>query len=132
MRYIKNLCYDTRHLLKRIYKNSRKHEVRQKAKCLLLSFQGYSIIELSEIFEVHFNTIYAWFNAWETEKLLSLYHAKGQGRKPKINADSQELVAKMIAENPKQIDKIIVALSDEKSIKVSRNTVKRLLKKNFF
>ena len=128
MRYIKNLCYDTRSLLKRIYKHSRKHEVRQKAKCLLLSFQGYSITELSEIFEVHFNTIYA----WETEKLLSLYHAKGQGRKPKINADSLELVAKMIAENPKQIDKIIVALADEKSIKVSRNTVKRLLKKNFF
>lgn len=132
MRYIKNLCHDTRNLLKRIYKNSVKHEVRQKAKCLLLSFQGYSITELSEIFEVHFNTIYNWFNAWETEKLLSLYHSKGQGRKPKIDLDSQDFIAKMIIENPKQIDKIVVALSNEKSIKVSKSTVKRILKKNFF
>lgn len=131
MRYIKNLCFDSQKMLQIFYKKSKKHEVRQKAQCILLSSRGYSIGSLSTLFGVHFNTIYNWFNSWESQKLVSLYHAKGQGRKPKINASSQKIVAEMISENPKQIDKIVIALSERENIQVSKITIKRVLKKNF-
>ncbi len=64
MRYIKGLTKDTAKLLKRIYKQSRRysavrrrsllrlrqyHQVRQRAHCILLSYQKYKISELMAI-----------------------------------------------------------------------------------
>ncbi len=83
MRNIINLNTETRKLLSRFYKQSQKHEVRQRAHCILLSFKGYSIGQLVEIFEVHMNTIYNWLNNWEKNGIVSLYKKTEQGRKPK-------------------------------------------------
>ncbi len=49
MRYIKGLTKDTSKLLKRIYKQSQYHQVRQRAHCILLSYQKYKISELMAI-----------------------------------------------------------------------------------
>ena len=62
MRYIKGLTKDTLKLLKRIYKQSKYYQVRQRAHCIKLSYQGYKISELMEIFQVSRNTIYNWFH----------------------------------------------------------------------
>ena len=37
MRFVKNLCWLQIRLLQRIYKESKKHHVRQRAHCILLS-----------------------------------------------------------------------------------------------
>lgn len=132
MRNIQNLSYETQSLLTRFYKYSKKHEVRQRANTILLSYQGFSINELKEIHHVHLNTIYNYLNGWESDGLLSLYNLKKTGRKPKIDGDNEVFVKKMIEENPKQIKKIVSALSTEKGIEVSTRTVKRVLKKTRF
>jgi len=46
MRYVKGLTKDTTKLLKRIYKQSKHHQVRQRSHCILLSHQKYKIAEL--------------------------------------------------------------------------------------
>ena len=68
MRFIQDLAPDTIHLLERIYKRSRYPRTRQRAQCLLLSAEGYSVPELVRIFRVTSVTIYNWFNAWDTRR----------------------------------------------------------------
>jgi hypothetical protein len=45
-------------LLERIYRQSRHHQVRQRAHCLILVSQGIKIEELSKIFQVSYKTLY--------------------------------------------------------------------------
>jgi hypothetical protein len=52
MRFIRDLSWETQKMLERIYRYSEHHQTRQRAKCLLLSFQGTAIKELMKIFEV--------------------------------------------------------------------------------
>src|SRR5688500_20216587 len=73
MRFIQDLSSETLPLLQKIYKKSKYHRVRQRAHCLLLSSQGYTIKELSHIFNVDRITIYNWFNSWESRRLAGLY-----------------------------------------------------------
>jgi len=74
MRYIKGLSKETVKLLRRIYKQSQYYQVRQRAHCIQLSYQGYTIAELMKIFKVSRNTIYNWFNSWESNGLVGLYN----------------------------------------------------------
>ena len=73
MRFIQGLSHETTQLLQRIYKHSEHHRVRQRAHCVLLSFQGYTPKELAHIFHVDRITIYNWFDAWETRCFPGLY-----------------------------------------------------------
>lgn len=130
MRRITALPYDTLKLLNKVYKYSKKHLTRQKSHCILLSNKGYAIKDLSIIFDIHINTVYNWMNEWESRKILSLYQAKGQGRKAKITEEGLSLVKEMIERNPKQLNEIIDALEEKKSIKIHKSTLKRVLKKN--
>ncbi len=129
MRHIQNLNFDTQNLLERIYKYSSKHEVRQRAKSIILSHKGFSISQLVEVFNVHLNTIYNWLNNWNNSGLLSLYNSKGQGRKSIIQAENEDFIRKSIKKNSKQIKKVVIELDEEKGIKASERTVKRFLKK---
>ncbi len=128
MRHIQNLSYESQNLLERLYKYSKKHEVRQRAKCIILSHKGFIINQLVEIFNVHLNTIYNWLNNWNDTGLLSLYNSKGQGRKLKLDADNEDFIRNSIKKNPKQVKKVVAELNEKKGIKVSERTVKRFLK----
>src|ERR671911_222223 len=72
MRFIQGLSDETTHLLQRIYQNSTHHRVRQRAHCVLLSFQGYTPKELAHIFHVDRITIYNWFDAWDRRRFCGL------------------------------------------------------------
>lgn len=79
MRFIKEINPETKKLLKRIYKQSKKHQVRQRAHAILLSEEGKSINELISIFKVTRKTIYNWFKAWSNSQITGLYNQKGYG-----------------------------------------------------
>ena len=57
MRQIRDLSPENIKLLKRISRESKYYQVRDRAKCLILSYQGFLIKELIEIFEVSRKTI---------------------------------------------------------------------------
>ena len=77
MRFMRDLSHETQRLLRRFYKESQHHRVRQRAHCILLSFGGKTTTELMHIFAVERLTIYHWFDAWERHRFAGLYgHAK--------------------------------------------------------
>lgn len=116
------------HLLERIYRSSRHHQVRQRAHCLILAVQGAKVEELMQIFSVSHGTIYNWFQRWETEGLVGLYNQPGRGRKPTFDAKQKAKIREWAAQEPRQIKKVVQKLKEEWGIEISTRTIKRILK----
>ena len=128
MRFVKNLCWLQIRLLQRIHKESKKHHVRQRAHCILLSYQRTEVAELARIFNKTKRTIYEWLNLWEARHFAGLYARKGRGRKSKLDDDQQHRVKQWARKYPKNLRKIVALVREEYGIPVSRRTIKRILR----
>ncbi|MGB6300402.1 MAG: IS630 family transposase [Rivularia sp. (in: cyanobacteria)] len=128
MRYIKGLSKETLKILDRIYHQSKYYQVRQRAHCIKLSFQGYKISELMKLFKVSRNTIYNWFNNWDLESLAGLYNNPGRGRKTIFNINQQKVIKEWVKETPKNLEKVQDRIEKEWGILASKDTIKRVLK----
>lgn len=119
---------ETRHLLERIYRHSRYHQVRQRAHCLLLHSQDFSISQLMVIFSVGQKTIYNWLNEWEERSIAGLYNRPGRGRKPTFDADQKAQIKQWAKQYPRQLKHIVQKVQETWNITVSTQTIKRVLK----
>jgi transposase len=128
MRFIKDLTIDTIKLLNRIYKQSSHYQVKQRAHCILLSYEGKTISELMEIFQVTRGTIYNWMNDWEEYRLLGLYNRPGRGRKPIFNEIQELQIKEWVKQSPKNLKKVLAQIEELWGVRVSKDTVKRILK----
>ena len=128
MRYIKGLTKDTLKLLKRIYQQSKYYQVRQRAHCIQLSYQGYKISELMSIFQVSRHTIYNGFNAWELSKFSGLYNSSGRGRKKLFTVEQEQQIKNWVKETPKNLEKVPEKILREWGNIVSKKTIKRTIK----
>ena len=115
-------------LLGRLYRQSRHHQVRQRAHCLILASQGAKIEELMEIFQVSYKTIYNWFNRWELEGIVGLYNKPGRGCKPTFNSQQKAKIREWAQQQPKQLKQVAQKIKEEWGITISTKTIKRILK----
>ena len=129
MRFIHDLSPETRNLLHRLYKESQHHRVRQRAHCILLSFQGINTTVLTAIFAVDRITIYNWFDAWEAYHFAGLYDKKRGGRPPKLTEEEQHQAQYYLTQHPRDIRKVIHLVEQDTAKRVSTKTIKRLVKK---
>lgn len=128
MRFTREVFPETQKLLQRLYRQSRHHQVRQRAHCILLSSQDYGIAQLMEIFNVSRKTLYNWFNNWETQGVVGLYNRPGQGRKRTFNAGQVEQIRAWVQQQPKQLKQVVQKVQEEWGISISTKTIKRVLK----
>ena len=128
MRFIQHLAPETTHLLQKVYQTSKHHRVRQRAPCMWLSHQGYTIKELSNIFQVDRITIYHCFDHWESRRFAGLYDRKGKGRPPLFNQAQKEQIRDWIKRYPKNLNKIMAFIQQEFNVSASKSTLKRVLK----
>ena len=128
MRFIEDLSQDTIQLLQKIYQKSKHHRVRQRAQCMLLSYQGYTIKELAHIFHVDRITIYNWFSNWESRRFAGLYDRKGKGRHPIFDQEQKEQIRQWVKLYPKNMNKVIAFIQKEFDLSASKSTIKRILK----
>ena len=129
VRFIQNLSPETRSLLHRIYQESQHHRVRQRAHCILLSYQGINTTALMTIFSVDRITIYNWFEAWEAQHFAGLYDKKRCGRPPKLTDEEQKKAQCYLEQHPRDIRKVVHLLEQDTTKRVSPKTIKRLVKK---
>ncbi|NEQ04426.1 IS630 family transposase [Moorena sp. SIO3F7] len=129
MRFIRELNTETKKLLERISWQSKYPQVRDRAKCILLSYQKFSINELSSLFGVTRKTIYNWLTKWEDQKIIGIYNQKGRGRKPKLNQEQRQQVKEWVKSEPKSLNKVKNKINKEWKIDVSKETIKRTIKK---
>jgi transposase len=128
MRFIENVSQETINMLQRIYKHSKHHRVRQRAHCILLSFQCHTTTELMDIFQVDRITIYHWFDAWESRHLAGLYDKSKQGRPPKCTPEQKVQIRQWAKAFPKNLNKIGALVAEHFDLRISKQTLKRLLK----
>jgi transposase len=128
MRYIQGLTTETLKMLTRIYKQSKFYQVRQRAHCIILSYQKHSIDELISIFDVSRNTIYNWLNNWEKFNLPGLYNLHGRGRKKIFNEEQSLAIKKMVEAEPKNLNNVKNSIEKKWGIQVSKDTIKRTIK----
>jgi transposase len=129
MRFIHDLSPETQRLLRRCYKESKHYRVRQRAHCILLSFEGRTTTDLMDIFDVDRLTIYHWFDAWEAYHFVGLYDHKRCGRPPKLTIEEQTQAQQYIEHYPQDMKKVVHLLEQETAKRISPKTLKRLLKK---
>lgn len=113
------------------HRNGQPFEFRNRCHCLILSHQGYTIPELTKMFNVHRVSVYAWFDLWETGGIAALHKKPGQGRRPKLSPANPQHVerVKALVENERQNLKAVVGkLSEELRVEMHPDTLKRFLK----
>ena len=115
-------------LLERIYRQSRKSQVRQRAHCLILANQGVKVEELIKIFSVSYRTIYNWFYRWELEGILGLYNKPGRGRKSKFNPQEKAQIKEWTKQEPRQLKQVKQKIQDQWGVEVSIKTIQKVLK----
>lgn len=128
MKFISDLSPETIKMVERIYKHSKHHKVRQRAHCILLSFQGFSFAQLMTIFGVSRKTMHNWMKAWSEKKLVGLYDEAGRGRKQIFSPQQKEEIRNWAKESPKNLKNLLSKIQREWGIKVSKDTIKRVLK----
>ncbi len=69
---------------------------------------------------------------WEDKKLVGLYNTRGRGRKRIFNTQQEQQVKNWVEESPKDLKKVLIKVEKEWKINVSKQTIKRILKKNNF
>lgn len=128
MQFSRQVFPETQRLLQRLYRQSRHHQVRQRAHCILLTIQGYSIEQLMQIFSVSRKTLYNWFSNWEAQGVLGLYNQPGRGRKSTFNSEQMEQIRLWVQHSPRQLKQVVQKVQEEWGISVSTKTIKRVLK----
>lgn len=116
-------------LLNRIYRESRHHQVRQRAHFLILVSQGITNKNLMKTFQVSYKTMYNWLNRWECEGMLGLYNKPGRGRKETFNSAQSAQIRDWVKMQPKQLKQVVQKIKKEWSVNISTETIKRIIKK---
>ena len=94
-----------------------------------MSYQKISINELTSIFRVNRKTIYNWLTRWEDQQIKGIYNQKGRGRKSKLNQSQKQQVKEWVKSAPKSLKKVQLKIDKEWRINVSKETIKRTIKK---
>lgn len=128
MKYIESLSHETVKMLERIYRQSEHHQVRQRAHCILMSFQGFTITQLMALFMVSRKTVFNWFQAWERHKLIGLYNEPGRGRKPLFSPEQKAQIREWVKAEPRHLKKVLGQIQETWDISASLETIKRVLK----
>lgn len=129
MLILRDVNRESKKLLKRISTSSKYNQVRNRAKCIILLEEGWSLSQAIKIFEVSRKTIYNWVSKWEKEGLPGLYNQKGRCRKSLLTQEQKKQVKNWVKQEPKNLQKVINKINENWSIKLHKETVKRIIKK---
>ena len=122
------LTQETIKLLWRIYRHSKKYQVRQRAHCILLMEEGYGVEQLVKIFAVSKKTIYNGQNNWLHRGLVGLYNRPVTGRKGIFNEKQKEQIKQWSKHHNRNLKPVIEKVKKTWGIKTSKDTIKRILK----
>ncbi|QTA89371.1 helix-turn-helix domain-containing protein [Desulfonema magnum] len=115
--------------LQSAHKNHPSARVRDRSHVIILSNKGYQLKKIADICQMTRQTVSATIDNWEQSGLRGLYDNPRPGRPRALTKEEEEFVQKMAKEEPHSVNNIITALEAERGKKVSRSTVKRVVKK---
>ncbi|SOD97791.1 helix-turn-helix domain-containing protein [Spirosoma fluviale] len=109
-----------------------KHEFRRSCQALLWSHRGWSVKTIAAELEVCQISVSRWLTNWQQQGLVGLMRQKGQGRRAILsltNTAHQQALTQAVAANYQDAGRIKTELEKALGQSMSRDTVKRFLKK---
>jgi transposase len=105
---------------------------RDRAHMLRLNAQGWNVPAIADMFECHPHTVRATLRRWEEQDLGGLWEAPGRGAKPKWQASDLAYLTACLEHEPRTYNSLQLAkkLKQERLVDLSRDRLRRLLKKN--
>ena len=97
--------------------------------CIKLFCQGYVPLQISQMLEVHYNSVYSWIKTYEKEGLKGLLDKPKSGRPKSLSEEQEKKVKEWAKKWPRQLRKVLKKILEVYGIKVSLDTVKRILKR---
>lgn len=113
-------------------KNHPKYEFRRCCQALLWSHKGWSAKEIATALDLCQQTVGNWLTAWQAEGIVGIMRSKGQGRKPILsltNKAHQQHLKQAVVAHYQDVERIKIDLQTAIGQPMSRDTVKRFLKK---
>lgn len=129
MKYVGKLTPEELETLESASKNHPSARVRERAVIIILSHKGYQIQTVADICRITRQTVSAVIDGWERSGLRGLYDSPRPGRPRILSPEDEEFIYKMIKEEPRSVNKITAAVEDHLGKKVSRSSVKRVIRK---
>lgn len=127
-RFVTKLNAEQREELRELMKTSNE-QVRKRAHAILLSDRGYSVDQIADIYEVDRDTVASWLDRWDEGGTSGLHDQEGRGRKPILNEKEQKQAIKIVEQEPRSSNRSLVKIEKKTGKKISRETLKRILKK---
>lgn len=100
-----------------------------RAHAVLLSDAGFSLKQLSVIFNVCRQTVSAWLRHWEEGGSDALSDKPRSGRPPKVTGEARQYVLGQVTESPRSLKTVLALLAEKWGVPVSIASLKRLCKK---
>ena len=128
-RFVAPLTDSEQQTLSSAYHHGEKHALRRRAHAILLSNQGHTINQISQILEVRRDAVSRWLKQWEALGLDGLIDKPRSGRTPVLDESDHQRLQELVAEQPHQIRSLQARFEEETGKTVSTVTLRRALKK---
>lgn len=126
------LTEDQRAELVKGHKTGKKSTFRQRCHYLLLSDQGFSMEQISEIHSISRISLGKWYTRYERDGLAGLATAKGQGRKTVLRIENQADAQRLegwVADNAQNLRPVLAQVEEHFGVSICKRTLQRVLKK---
>lgn len=130
MRFVSPLSEAEVQALSDAREHGEKPALRRRAQGILLSNDGHTINQISEMLAVRRDTVARWLDAWEREGLDGLTDKARAGRPAIYDEQDRERLKALVAETPHQIKTVQARLQQETGKTSCTMTIKRALKKS--
>jgi len=100
----------------------------KRIQSIKLNAQQYSIPAISQILDVHYNSVYHWIRHYEAEGIDGLRDQPKSGRPSLLGEEDQPSIEAWVNETPNQPKTILARIEQELGKTISRSTLKRTLK----
>ena len=128
-RFVAPLTDSEQQTLSSAYHHGEKRALRRRAHAILLSDQGHTINQISEILQVRRDAVSRWLKQWEASGLDGLIDKPRSGRTPVLDENDHQRLQRLVAEQPHQIRSLQARFQEETGKTVSTVTLRRALKK---
>ena len=101
----------------------------KRIQSIKLNAQGYSLPTISQLLDVHYNSVYQWIRRYETRGIEGLRDQPKSGRPRRLSAADQPVIEAWVNETPNQPKTVLARIEQELNKTIHRNTLKRALKR---
>lgn len=129
MKRVSALTEEEKAFVTEAYKNGNNHEIRNRAHCILLSSEGYSITEISKITDSYRKSVSGWIDRFNKDKSGCFVDSKRPGRPHSLTNEEEEIIVKEQITKHMGMSVMKSFILEKFGKTVSSDTIKRLYKK---